>query len=44
MKKLEDNFIEGIHIDWKSAFRYHKKLNKLRKKHGIRQIDKKVVK
>lgn len=34
----DEYFVEGIHIDWRSAFKYHEKLNKLRKKHGIRQI------
>jgi hypothetical protein len=34
----DEYFVEGIHINWKSAFKYHEKLNKLRKKHGIRQI------
>lgn len=37
-KPPDEYFVEGIHIDWKSAFTYHEKLNKLRKKHGIREI------
>lgn len=27
----DEYFVEGINIDWKSAFEYHKKLEELRK-------------
>jgi|GEM_PF-4418024 len=30
--------VEGIQVDWKSTFRYHDRLNKLRKKYGIRCV------
>lgn len=36
--ELDDNYLtEGIFINWKDAFKYHRKLNKLREKHGIRK-------
>jgi len=42
MKKMQDHsddyFVEGIDIDWRKAFKRHDKLNKLRAKHGIKQI------
>jgi hypothetical protein len=34
----DDYIVEGISIDWKSAFKHHRNLNKLREKHGIRQV------
>jgi len=36
--RSDDYFVEGIDIDWRKAFKCHDKLNKLRAKHGIKQI------
>lgn len=36
--ELPDNYLtEGIFINWKDALKYHRELNKLREKHGIRK-------
>jgi hypothetical protein len=34
----DEYFVEGIRMDWKSTFKFHEKLNKLREKYGIRRI------
>lgn len=34
----DEYFVEGIYINWKSAFQHHNELNKLRQKHGIKQV------
>ena len=34
----DDYFVEGIYIDLKKAFKNHEKLNRLRKKYGIKQV------
>ena len=38
MEISDDYTVDGIDIDWKKTFKFHDKLNKLRAKHGIRQI------
>ena len=35
---FDDYFVEGIRIDWKSTFKFHERLNKLREKYGIRKV------
>ena len=38
MERFDDYVVDGICIDWKEACKFHRKVNRLRKKHGIRQI------
>lgn len=34
----DEYLVEGIRVDWKSTFKFHERLNKLREKYGIRRI------